>query len=312
MSAFFSKKAVACAGPESIYFFDTVTSDITQKNSEQFFAKIFKNTPLRGLLMRNVFRSLQAVISLLVVVTALPVTAGEVSVAVAANFTAPLKEIVTRFERESGHKVVASFGATGQFYAQIRNGSPFDMLLAADESVPTKLEQEGNAVPGTRFTYAIGRLVLWSAKTGLVDDRGAVLSVGEFGHLAIANPITAPYGLAAVQTLKALGEYERIAPKFVQGANITQTFQFIQTGNAPLGFVAMSQVFENGKLQSGSVWIVPTKLYAPIRQQAVVLSKGRSNPVALAFFSYLKGKAARDVMRYYGYDFEQGGNGPSP
>ncbi|MBC7514109.1 MAG: molybdate ABC transporter substrate-binding protein [Herminiimonas sp.] len=254
--------------------------------------------------MPDIPKSLRSIIGMLVVGTAMPVMAGEVSVAVAANFTAPLKEIASRFERESGHKVVASSGATGQFYAQIRNGSPFEVLLAADETVPVKLEQEGYAVPATRFTYAIGKLVLWSATAGLVDDRGAVLGLGKFDHLAIANPVTAPYGLAAVQTLKALGEYERVAPKFVQGASITQTFQFIQTGNAPLGFVALSQVFENGKLQSGSAWIVPTKLHAPIRQQVVVLSKGRNNPAALAFVSYLKGKSARDVMRDYGYDFE--------
>ena len=174
--------------------------------------------------------------------------AAEVQVAVAANFTAPMQKIAAAFEQDTGHRAKLAFGATGKFYAQIRNGAPFEVLLAADDETPAKLEREGAALAGSRFTYAIGRLALWSARPGYVDDQGEVLKRGAFKHLAIANPKLAPYGAAAVETLDRLGLLAALQPKFVQGENIAQTFQFVSTGNAELGFVALSQVMEDGKI----------------------------------------------------------------
>jgi len=227
--------------------------------------------------------------------------ADEVQVAVAANFTAPMKDIAARFMRDTGHTVLPSYGATGKFYAQIRNGAPFEVLLAADDDTPARLEREGAAAAGTRFTYAIGRLVLWSAQAALVDNQGAVLKNPHLSHVAIANPKVAPYGAAAVEALGKLNLLAAVEPKFVRGENIAQTHQFVMSGNAPLGFVAMSQVYENGKLKSGSAWIVPDDLHAPIRQDAVVLAKGKGKPAAEAFINYLKSDAVRAVIRSYGY-----------
>ncbi len=228
--------------------------------------------------------------------------AGEVQVAVASNFTGPMQKLAAEFEKDTGHKAVLSFGATGKFYAQISNGAPFEFLLAADDETPARLEQEGRAVAGTRFTYAIGRLVLWSAEPGYVDARGDVLKTGDFQHLAIANPKTAPYGAAAVAVLKNLKRYDALEPKLVQGENIAQTQQFVSTGNAQLGFIALSQVTVNGRIASGSGWIVPANLHAPIRQDALVLAKGRANPAATALASYLKSDKARGIIRAYGYE----------
>ncbi|MEC5161936.1 molybdate transport system substrate-binding protein [Janthinobacterium sp. CG_23.3] len=228
--------------------------------------------------------------------------ADEVQVAVAANFAAPMKDIAARFEQDTGHKVLASFGATGKFYAQIKNGAPFEVLLAADDDTPAKLEKEGAAVPNSRFTYAIGKLVLWSAQAGLVDDQGEVLKKGGFEHLSIANPKLAPYGAAAVEVLQKLKLYGALEAKFVLGESISQTHQFVASGAAPLGFVAMAQVYEGGKLKSGSAWVVPGKLHSPIRQDAVVLDKGKGKPAAEAFLAYLKGDKAKAVIRSYGYD----------
>ncbi|MDM5178071.1 molybdate ABC transporter substrate-binding protein [Massilia sp. DJPM01] len=229
------------------------------------------------------------------------VRAGDVHVAVAANFSAPMKEIGARFERETGHKVLATAGATGKFYAQIKHGAPFEVLLAADDETPARLGKEGSAVAATRFTYAIGKLVLWSAQAGLVDPQGQVLAQGRFEHLAIANPTLAPYGAAAMQTLDKLGLRERLAARLVQGDSIAQTHQFLVSGAATLGFVAMSQVFSGGKLQSGSAWVVPADMYAPLRQDAVLLERGKGKPAALAFLRYLKSEPAREVIRSYGY-----------
>ncbi|MBK1613604.1 molybdate ABC transporter substrate-binding protein [Rubrivivax gelatinosus] len=231
--------------------------------------------------------------------------ADEVQVAVAANFTAPMQKIAAQFEKDTGHVAKLSFGATGKFYAQITNGAPFEVLLAADDETPAKLEKEGQAAAGSRFTYAIGTLVLWSAKPGVVDDQGAVLKSASFDHLSIANPKTAPYGLAAIETMKALGVLDAVTPKLVQGENIAQAYQFVATGNAPLGFVALSQVFEDGALKGGSAWIVPAKLHTPIRQDAVVLAKGAANPAAKALLAYLKGEKARTVIRAYGYQIAE-------
>jgi molybdate transport system substrate-binding protein len=250
-----------------------------------------------------VFRQTCALI--LGLIAAAQTQAADVRVAVAANFAEPMKKIAVGFEQASGDKVLASFGATGKFYAQIKNGAPFDVLLAADVETPTKLEQEGGAVIGTRFTYAIGKLVLWSAKDAIVDDKGEVLQRGGFDHLALANPALAPYGAAATATLKALNIYDKLQSKFVQGENIAQTYQFVATGNALLGFVALSQVInDEGKLKSGSMWIVPDNYYAPIRQDAVLLDKGKDNEAAKALLAYIRSPEAKRMIQSYGYSFD--------
>lgn len=228
--------------------------------------------------------------------------ADEVQVAVAANFTAPIQAIAKDFETDTGHKLVAAFGATGQFYAQIKNGAPFEVFLAADDSTPAKLEQEKEIVEGSRFTYAIGTLALWSAKPGYVDDKGEVLKKNDFQHLSIANPKAAPYGLAATQVLDKLKLTESTKGKIVEGQNITQAFQFVSTGNAELGFVALSQIYKDGKVENGSAWIVPSTLHDPIRQDAVILNKGKDNPAAKALVEYLKGPKAAAVIKSYGYE----------
>lgn len=228
--------------------------------------------------------------------------AAEVTVAVAANFTAPMKAIASAFERDTGHHATLAFGATGQLAAQVRNGAPFGVLLAADDETPRRLEREGLSIAGSRFTYAIGRLVLWSAQPGYVDAQGEVLRSGRFDRIAIANPKLAPYGAAAIETLERMGLRERVAPRIVEGANIAQTFQFVATGNAPLGFVALSQVTADGRLQSGSGWTVPAAWHAPIRQDAVLLAAGQGNEAAAALLRYLQGDQARAVIRSFGYE----------
>ncbi|MFK0090298.1 molybdate ABC transporter substrate-binding protein [Pseudomonas sp. NPDC090755] len=228
--------------------------------------------------------------------------ADEVQVAVAANFTAPIQAIAKDFEKDTGHKLVAAYGATGQFYAQIKNGAPFDVFLAADDSTPAKLESEGDSVKGSRFTYAIGTLALWSAKQGYVDDKGEVLKQNAFKHLSIANPKAAPYGLAATQVLDKLKLTEATQAKIVEGQNITQAYQFVSTGNAELGFVALSQIYKDGKVSQGSAWIVPASLHEPIKQDALILNKGKDNPAAKALVDYLKGPKAAAVIKSYGYE----------
>lgn len=227
--------------------------------------------------------------------------AANVSVAVAANFTAPMQKIAKAFEQETGHKAMLSFGSTGNFYAQIRNGAPFHVLLAADDDTPLKIEQEGLGVPGSRFTYAIGKLVLWSKQPGLVDDKGDILRSGTFARIAIANPKLAPYGAAAIDTMAKLELLPVLQPRFVQGENIAQTYQFIATENAPLGFVALSQVLVDGKIVQGSAWIVPAGLHAPIAQDALVLSAGKDNPAATALMGFLRSDRAKVLIRSYGY-----------
>jgi molybdate transport system substrate-binding protein len=238
----------------------------------------------------------------LLALAATPGFAGEVQVAVAANFTAPAQAIAAAFEQDTGNKVLAAFGATGQLYAQIRNGAPFEVLLAADDTTPARLEAEQAIVLGSRFTYATGKLALWSAKEGYADEQGEVLKKNDYAHLSIANPKTAPYGLAATQVLARLGLTQSVAPKIVEGQSISQAFQFVASGNAELGFVALSQVYKDGKVSSGSVWMVPGELHEPIRQDAVILEKGRNNPVAKAFVDYLKGPKAAAVIKSYGYE----------
>ncbi len=228
-------------------------------------------------------------------------SAEDIHIAVAANFTAPMKTIAENFERSTGNKLALSFGATGQFYAQIKQGAPYDILLAADAATPARMEQEGLAVAGSRFTYASGKLVLWSSNPAEVDNAGAILKIGKFAHIALANPKLAPYGAAAVEVLTHLGLMQTLAPKFVMGEDISQTFQFVSTGNAELGFVALSQVYKQGSISSGSGWIVPAALYTPIRQDAVLLNRARSNPVAQALLKYLESEPAKAVIRDYGY-----------
>lgn len=229
--------------------------------------------------------------------------ADEVSVAVAANFTAPMQKIAVQFEKDTGHKAVLSFGATGKFYAQINNGAPFGILLAADDTTPEKIAKEGKGVDAGRFTYAIGQLVLWSKQAGYVDDKGAVLQRNDWQHIAIANPKLAPYGLAAMETLGKLGLTAQVQPKTVLGENIGQTYQFAASGNAQLGFVALSQVMEDGKIREGSAWIVPASMHEPIRQDAIVLNSAKDNAAAKALMDYLKGDKARAIIKSYGYAF---------
>jgi len=228
--------------------------------------------------------------------------ADEVQVAVAANFTAPIQAIAADFEKDTGHKLVASFGATGQFYTQIKNGAPFQVFLSADDTTPQKLEAEGDTVKGSRFTYAVGTLALWSAKEGYVDAQGEVLKRNAFKHLSIANPKAAPYGLAATQVLAKEGLTDQVRDKIVEGQNITQAYQFVSTGNAELGFVALSQIYKDGKVSSGSAWIVPSSLHDPIKQDAVILTKGKDSAAAKALVDYLKGPKAAAVIKSYGYE----------
>lgn len=231
-----------------------------------------------------------------------PVLADEVPVAVAANFTGPIKIIAADFEKDTGHKLLVSTGATGAFYTQIKNGGPFEVFLAADDTTPVKVENDGFGVKGSRFTYAVGKLVLWSSKAGFVDAKGEVLKKGSFEHLSIANPKTAPYGAAAVEVLKKLGLYDTLQPKFVEGKDISQAQQFVASGNAELGFVALSQVWKDGALASGSGWIIPADQYTPIRQDAILLTKGAGKPGAEALMKYLKSDKARAVIKSFGYE----------
>ncbi|MBJ2218422.1 molybdate ABC transporter substrate-binding protein [Pseudomonas sp. MF7453] len=228
--------------------------------------------------------------------------ANEVQVAVAANFTAPIQAIAADFEKDTGHTLIAAYGATGQFYTQIKNGAPFEVFLSADDTTPQKLENEGDTLKGSRFTYAVGTLALWSAKEGYVDARGEVLKHNQFMHLAIANPKAAPYGLAATQVLARQGLTDTVKDKLVEGQNITQAYQFVSTGNAELGFVALSQIFKDGKVTSGSAWIVPTSMHDPIKQDAVILNKGKDSAAAKALVEYLKGPKAAAIIKSYGYE----------
>ena len=239
--------------------------------------------------------------SLITLLTLGTAHADEVQVAVAANFSAPIQAIAADFEKDTGHKLVASYGATGQFYTQIKNGAPFEVFLSADDSTPEKLEKESDTVKGSRFTYAIGTLALWSAKEGYVDAEGRVLKGNQYQHLSIANPKAAPYGLAATQVLAKLGLTDQVKGKIVEGQNITQAYQFVSTGNAELGFVALSQIYKDGKVSGGSAWIVPADMHDPIKQDAVILNKGKDNPAAKALVDYLKGPKAAAVIKSYGY-----------
>jgi len=232
--------------------------------------------------------------------------AEEVTVAVAANFTAPMQKIAQAFEQDTGHKAKLVFGSTGKFYAQIKNGAPFAVLLSADVETPARLEQEGAAVAGTRFTYAVGRLALWSKNPALVDNKGQVLlsnttDKNSFKKLAIADPKLAPYGTAAMEVLDRMGALAKVRPKLVQGDSIGQAFQFVMTENAELGFVAYSQISTDGRITQGSAWVVPQNLYTPLRQDAALLSLGKDNAAALALIKYMRTDRAKTIIRTYGY-----------
>jgi molybdate transport system substrate-binding protein len=241
------------------------------------------------------------ILTLLFVAYATSLRAEEAMVAVAANFSAPMQQIAALFQKETGHQIKLSFGASGGIYAQIKNGAPFDLFLSADQLTPQKLEAEGLGVPNSRFTYATGQLVLWSKQEGLVDAKGHVLQNKSIQRIALANPKLAPYGAAAIETMTNLGLLKELQSKLVQGDNIAQTYQFVSTQNAQIGFVALSQVFANGKITSGSAWIVPGNLHQPIQQDVILLRKGQDNKAATALLMYLKGEQAKKIMKSFGY-----------
>ncbi|WP_084206841.1 molybdate ABC transporter substrate-binding protein [Marinobacter lutaoensis] len=247
----------------------------------------------RPLLLRSL-----ALLLLLPAVT--PAVAGDVAVAVAANFTDTTRALAERFEAETGHTVTASFGSTGKLYAQIRNGAPFDVFMAADGRRPALLEDSPLAVAGSRFTYARGKLALWSPQPGTFTDAEHYLAEARFTRLAIANPKTAPYGLAAQQVLEHLGLWARLQPRLVRGDSIAQAFQFVASGNAQAGFVALSQV--RAWPNDGTLWTVPQAYYAPIEQQALLLTRGADKDAASAWLAWLRGETALAIIRSYGYD----------
>ena len=249
--------------------------------------------------MRNFTRRFTLAAIVLAVAGAAPASAADTQVAVAANFTEPAKEIAAAFAKATGHHAILSFGSSGAFYTQIAHGAPFEVFLSADADRPKKAEQDGLGVPRSRFTYAIGRLALYSTDPQLVDGKGAVLKRGGFDKIAIADPTAAPYGVAAVETMTKLGVYSALAPKIVKGTSITQAYEFVATGAAPLGFVALSQVI---KASGGSRWLVPAKLHAPIEQQAILLWTGAKNPAAAAFLKFLKSPEAIAIIKLYGYE----------
>ena len=244
-------------------------------------------------------RRFLAALLLLTGFAAHPATAAQTNVAVAANFTEAAKEIAAAFKAKTGDDAVLSFGATGQLYTQITQAAPFEILLSADDERPRKAVADGLAVAGSPFTYAIGKLVLWSKSPGLVKGEDT-LKDATFSKLSICNPQAAPYGEAAVETMRSLKLEDALKPKLVMGANISQAFQFVDSGNAELGFVALSQL--TGKSE-GSRWLVPQELYKPIRQDAVLLNKGANNPAAVGFLQFLKGPEAHAIIEKYGYAF---------
>jgi len=223
----------------------------------------------------------------------------EIHIAVASNFTDTMKEIAQRFEAKSGDKVILTFGSTGKLYAQIRNGAPYDAFFAADIKRPKRLEKESVALPGSRFTYAIGKVVLWSLKPNVVDANGRVLKTGDFRHLALANPKFAPYGKAAEQIMQKRGVWKALQSRLVMGQNISQAFQFVYSGSATMGFVAYSQIKNLDNSSRGSLWEPPQSLYTTIEQQAVLL---KNNATAKKFLDFTKNKKAQKIIQKYGYD----------
>ena len=231
--------------------------------------------------------------------------AGEVRVAVAANFLATLNEIVSTFEQATGHAAAVSSGSSGKLYAQIKNGAPFDVFLSADVTRPKLMEEEGLAVQGSRFTYAVGRLTLWSPGPVVIEGNGTSMLLSDrVEYVAIANPKTAPYGAAAKEVLQALGLWERLQNRLVRGENIGQTFHFVFSKNAQLGFVALSQVLGPKISGTGNRWDVPAHLHAPLRQQAVLLRHGQRNEAARALLDYVKEATSRNIIERFGYALE--------
>jgi molybdate transport system substrate-binding protein len=228
--------------------------------------------------------------------------AGEVTVAVAANFSAPAQQLAAAFASATAHQARLVVGSTGKLFAQVKNGAPFQVFLSADEATPRRLVREGLAVNGSQFTYATGRLVLWSRQAGVVDAQGDVLKHGRFAHLAIADPRLAPYGAAAMEVMGQLGVQAALQPRLVQGESIGQTFQFVTSGNAELGFVALSQVMQDGKISEGSAWVVPATMHTALKQDAVLLVRGKDDAAAAAFLAYLRSDAAKALVRGYGYE----------
>jgi molybdate transport system substrate-binding protein len=241
--------------------------------------------------------ALVAALGALLASLAAPAEAGVTHVAVAANFTEPAKEIAALFKEKTGNEAVLIFGASGAFFTQITHNAPFEVFLSADEDRPRAAVEQGFAVPDSRFTYAIGKLVLWSRVVDVTDGEAA-LKASNFLKLSIANPVAAPYGTAAVETMKALGVYDALKAKIVQGNSIAQAFQFVDTRNAEVGFVALSQLYG---LTAGTRWEVPPNLYSPIRQDAVLLKTGADSEASKAFLDFLKGPEARAIIEKFGY-----------
>lgn len=227
--------------------------------------------------------------------------ADDILVAVASNFKAPMEKISAQFSEKTGHKLLISFGATGKFYTQIKNDAPFDVLLSADQEHPAKLVQYNLALKETQFTYGIGKLVLWCPDSKIVDSKGEVLLKGSYKHLAIANPKLAPYGVAAQETLSKLGLWEKGQSRLVFGENITQTHQFVASGNANLGFVAYSQLIIPKQAIKGSFWLVPQEMYSPLKQDAILLTKAKNKIAAKEFLAFLKSESAKTIIKEYGY-----------
>lgn len=242
--------------------------------------------------------ALFCLLTIVLVLTVRPAPAAQTNIAVAANFTDAAKEIAAAFKARTGHDAVLSFGSSGQLYTQITQDAPFEVFLSADDERPRKAVADGWGAPGSIFTYAVGKLVLWSKQPSLVTGESTLTS-DKFNKLSICNPVAAPYGAAAVETMKSLDIYDTLQPKLVVGANITQAYQFVETGNAEIGFVALSQVVGD---KSGSRWMVPQNLYKPIRQDAVMLKKGEGSEAATAFMAFLKGPEARALIEKYGYE----------
>ncbi|MFT6986036.1 MAG: molybdate transport system substrate-binding protein [Psychromonas sp.] len=230
--------------------------------------------------------------------------AGQLSVAVAGNFYKPLKVISAHYQEQTGHQILLSVGATGKLYAQISNGAPFEILLAADRARPSKLVEQKLAVQGSQFTYGKGKLLLWSSDPALIDAAGEILKSPQIVHLAIANPKTAPYGAAAIEVLKNLGIYQQLKGKIVEGQSVGQSFQQISSGAVELGIIALSQVLVDHKIASGSGWIIPTTLYQPIQQDAVLLNEGKTNPIAKDFLRYLQTPECKEIIRSFGYQVD--------
>jgi molybdate transport system substrate-binding protein len=253
-------------------------------------------------MMQMGLRNLSLFMLAVMVLACLPAHAAEVSVAATADFAAPLERLAPLFQKESGNSVKVTAGASGRLYAQIKAGAAFDVFLSADEELPKQLMQDGRADGGSRFVYATGRLVLWSAQDDLVDEKGAVLNRGNFNMLAIANPRYSPYGVAAKETLTKLTMWNAIQEKLTKGENTTQAWQLAATEKADLALIALSQVMRDGKVREGSAWIVPHELHNPIHQGAVLLKGAKDPAAAKAFLNFLKSEKARAVMRGFGYE----------